>query len=85
MVVALTGFLLATTSEPTAVVTSDTAQMVEQRVERANKFRSEVSALNSCQHVNKLAGNANSSSTNSEDVCSYRAARGRRSRHHRDA
>lgn len=71
MVVALTGFLLATNIRVnrTAVVTSDTAQMVEQRVERANKLRSEVSALNSqVNTLNKLAGNANSSSTNSEDA-----------------
>ena len=71
VVVALTGFLLATNIRVnrTAVVTSDTAQMVEQRVERANKLRSEVSALNSqVNTLNKLAGNANSSSTNSEDA-----------------
>ena len=71
VVVALTGFLLATNIRVnrTATVTSDTAQMVEQRVEQANKLRSEVSKLNSqINTLNKLAGTGSSDSSNSEDA-----------------
>lgn len=71
VVVALTGFLLATNIRVnrTATVTSDTAQMVEQRVEQANKLRSEVSKLNSqINTLNKLAGTDSSDSSNSEDA-----------------
>ena len=71
VVVALTGFLLATNIRVnrTATVTSDTAQMVEQRVEQANKLRSEVSKLNSqINTLNKLAGTGSSVSSNSEDA-----------------
>lgn len=71
VVVALTGFLLATNIRVnrTATVTSDTAQMVEQRVEQADKLRSEVSKLNSqINTLNKLAGTGDSDSSNSEDA-----------------
>lgn len=71
VVVALTGFLLATNIRVnrTATITSDTAQMVEQRVEQANKLRSEVSKLNSqINTLNKLAGTGSSDSSNSEDA-----------------
>lgn len=71
VIVALTGFLLATNIRVnrTATVTSDTAQMVEQRVEQANKLRSEVSKLNSqINTLNKLAGTGSSDSSNSEDA-----------------
>lgn len=71
VVVALTGFLLATNIRVnrTATVTSDTAQMVEQRVDQANKLRSEVSKLNSqINTLNKLAGTGDSDSSNSEDA-----------------
>lgn len=70
VIVALTGFLLATNIRVnrTATVTSDTAQMVEQRVERAKKLRSEVNELNSqVNTLNKLSGNTNGT-TNSEDA-----------------
>ena len=68
LVIALTGFLLVTNLRVnrTTVVTSDTADLVERRVEQVNSLRKEVDDLSSrLSALNDLIG---SSSTDSEEA-----------------
>ncbi|WEV52932.1 DUF881 domain-containing protein [Bifidobacterium sp. ESL0704] len=70
LVVALSGFLLMTNLRvnKTSVVSSDTAQLVEQRVSQVNKLQSQVKSLGSqINTLNKYAGKDSAKSNNSSE------------------
>ncbi|MDF7640001.1 DUF881 domain-containing protein [Bifidobacterium sp. ESL0784] len=70
LVVALTGFLLMTNIRvnKTSVVSSDTAQLVEQRVAQVDKLQTQVKSLGSqINTLNKYAGKDSSKTNNSSE------------------